>query len=111
MKDLQRRVPRKLNKHNRPVYIWDLVIKPWDDERDCMKEFCKGKARLIEELLIETFTKYKIPFYKFADNRFNSNTTLKNKSARKKSPVSVMDAENVSKPQGKFAALYDSDDE
>lgn len=87
--------------------IWDLVTVPWDDEREDMKGFCRGKARLIEELLIETFIKYGIPFYQMTDLRYISNAA---KCPEIKSPTGVQQIEQVySHSASKFGALYDSD--
>jgi len=106
MVDLQRRV----EKDGEMVDVWDLVTVPWDDESSNMKGFCKGKARLIEDLLIEIFTEYRIPFYKFADNRFVSNTIKPKIRTKITSPVSVQNI-GMARLNGKFACLYDSDED
>lgn len=115
MVDLERRVEHE----GQMVDLWDLITKPWDDERENMVGFCNGKARLIEELMIKYFIKYDIPFYKIADNRYNSNapapatspaTSLSPKKGKEAhSPTGVKDLEKLS--NSAFGCLYESDED
>lgn len=97
---------RKFKVDGKLVRVFDMVVKPWDDNRSEYSGFVKGKARLIEDLLIETFTKYKIPFYKPIDNRFNANGFVETTD---KSPKSIIDVGKTS--YGQFDLLDDSDEE
>lgn len=99
---------RKFKVDGNLVRVFDMIVKPWDDDRSEYIGFVKGKARLIEDLLIETFTKYKIPFYKPIDNTFNPNGFVEEKD---ESPKTVMDVPYVKTSYGQFDLLEDSDEE
>ena len=103
---------RKFEVDGKLTRVFDMVVVPWDDNRDHFKEFVNGKARLVEELLIETFTKYDIPFYRPIDNQLKSNGFVFDE---KESPSSVLQIEKVTTSvkkisTGAFDSLFDESD-
>ena len=96
---------RKFEVDGKLKRVFDMVVVPWDDNRSKYKGFVKGKGRLIEDLLIETFTKYNIPFYKPMDNRFKSNGLIVSDEV---SPKTIMvEFENVDEVQTLKTGQFD----